>query len=508
MQRQSRVYLVALLAPLSSAANATELLGTPVAYEDFGASLATGDFDDDGYDDLIVGVPDDKSGSIFVGAVNVVYGTSSGLTSTDNYLWFQDSTGTTGATAQDGDWFGASVAVGDFDDDGFDDLAVGVSGEDVGAISNAGAVNIFYGSATGLTATGFQHLDQDTNSSSVDGSAEANDAFGANVAAGDFDNDGYDDLAVGVPSEDVGSESNAGAVNVFYGTSSGLTTAGDQIWDQGPLSGAAEAGDNFGAALAVGYFDNDNYADLAVGVPGEDVGAISGAGAVSVIYGTLTGLSASGDDLWDQGITDFEGTAEAGDGFGGALAAGDFDDDTLEDLAIGAPQEDVGSTVDAGFVNVLYGSLSGLSVAGDQGWDQSDAAGTVEADDEFGCSLASGDFDMDGYPDLIIGALAEDVGSVATAGAVSAMMGSSSGLGPTSAEYFHQDTSGVEGAAGIGDTFGRKVTSGDFDGDGWDDVAIGATLDTPSATAWAGAVNVLYGSGTGITTVDDAYFYQ
>src|SRR5512133_2931313 len=87
----------------------------------------------------------------------------------------------------------------------------------------------------------------------------------------DFKNDGADDLAVGAPTEDVGSIVDAGAVSVLYGSANGLTTAGARTFVQ-PVS-AVERDDSFGFSLAAGDFDNDTFADLGVGAAFEDVGA-------------------------------------------------------------------------------------------------------------------------------------------------------------------------------------------------------------------------------------------
>jgi hypothetical protein len=138
----------------------------------------------------------------------------------------------------------------DFDNDGFADLTVGVSSEDVGAIVDAGAVNMLHGSAGGLSGSESQLFTQD--SSGVVDAAEAGDQFGRAVAVGDFD-DGIDDLTVGVPAEDVGAVFDAGAVNVLKGAAGGLTGSGSQQFtqDSPELPDTAEAGDLFGAALAV-----------------------------------------------------------------------------------------------------------------------------------------------------------------------------------------------------------------------------------------------------------------
>ena len=122
----------------------------------------------------------------------------------------------------------AAAARADFNGDGIGDLAVGVPFEDVDGNLDAGAVNVLYGSATGLTASGDQFWTQ--NSTGVLDDAEAGDAFGSSLANGDFNNDGFSDLAIGVPSEDVaGPVANAGAVSVLYGSATGLTDDGNQL---------------------------------------------------------------------------------------------------------------------------------------------------------------------------------------------------------------------------------------------------------------------------------------
>jgi FG-GAP repeat len=148
----------------------------------------------------------------------------------------------------------------------------------------------------------------------------ARDAAGQLKA--DFNGDGFADLAVGVPDEDVGTITNAGAVNVLYGSGTGLSAAGNQLWhqDSGGILDGAEADDIFGWALAAGDFNGDGFADLAVGVPGESVGTISFAGVVNVLYGSGSGLSATGNQLWHQDRSGVADVAEADDHFGLGLA--------------------------------------------------------------------------------------------------------------------------------------------------------------------------------------------
>ena len=143
----------------------------------------------------------------------------------------------------------------------------------------------------------------------TDGVAEEANQFGAAVAISDLNSDGFADLAIGVPGDNAGPLVAAGAVRVLYGTPTGLSAIGDQFWNQNRLTGGSEAGDRFGSALAAGDFDSDGFNDLAVGVPNEDIRGISNAGAVNVIYGTATGLTATASQLWHRNTNGIKGFA-------------------------------------------------------------------------------------------------------------------------------------------------------------------------------------------------------
>jgi hypothetical protein len=155
---------------------------------------------------------------------------------------------------------------------------------------------------------------------------------------------------------------------VLYGSARGLTAAGDQLWSQdgeanrGDIIGSPEGGDLFGEALASGDFNGDGADDLAVGVPFEDLGGTADAGFVNVLYGRrFFGLDAPGNQSFDQDSAGLTSTAaETDDRFGQTLAVGDFNGDGRDDLAVGVPLEDIGSTSDAGIVQILYGSEGGI----------------------------------------------------------------------------------------------------------------------------------------------------
>jgi hypothetical protein len=400
------------------------------------------DFNNDGADDLAVGVPEESvAGHIAAGVVEVLPGSATGITGTGSQLFTQ-----VGGAVESVDLFGSALAAGDFNNDGFTDLAAGAQAEDVGSVLDAGAVSVLYGSAAGLTRTGGQLFTQ------VGGTVEDSDFFGASLTAGDFNNDGFADLAAGAPGETVAGAIDAGAVSVLYGSAGGLSATGGQLFTQ--VGGAVETEDNFGFALTSGDFNNNGFADLAAGAPGEDVGTADSAGAVSVLYGSAAGLSATGGQLFTQ----VGGAVEANDDFGFAVSAGDFNNDAVADLAVGAPEETVGSAEFAGAVSVLYGSAGGLSSTGGQLFTQ--VGGTVESDDFFGFTLTSGDFNNNGFVDLAASAVFEDVGSISNAGAVSVVYGSAAGLTRTGGQLFTQNSPGVPDTAEQDDRFGDALATG------------------------------------------------
>ena len=402
----------------------------------------------------------------------------------------------------------------DFDADGYGDLALGAPFEDAGSgATNSGAVNVLYGSSQGVSERD-QLWSQD--SSGVRGTAEDNDGFGAALACGDFDGDGWDDLAIGVPGEDVGAVSSAGAVNVLYGSSDGLVSTGGRMWTQDTrgIKGVARAADEFGSALVAGDFDDDGWDDLAIGVPGEDA-AVTGSsfeksstGGVNVLFGSSTGLSPR-DQLWTQDSEDVMGNAERGDRFGAALASGDFDGDGIADLAIGTPHETIGTSLtSAGTVNVIFGSSLGLTADGNRTWHLGSPGikGSPIRDGLYRTALATGDFDRDGFDDLAVGTPGHEVSGRRSAGAVSVLFGSDAGLTDTD-QLWTQDTKGIKGIAGNDDRFGWSLEAGDADRDGFDDLVIGVPSDVEGSVR-AGTVSLLFGGDGGLTTTDQRWGQQ
>ena len=230
----------------------------------------------------------------------------------------QNAAGVLGV-AESRDVFGWALTTGDFDGNGRDDIAVGAPGEDVGTLDSAGAVNVLYGAAAGISTASDDLWTQ--ASAGIAGDAEAYDRFGESLTAADFSGNGRDDLAVGAPWDSIAGIAEVGAVNVLYGTASGLGPANDQLWHQNQpsIEGGNEAFDRFGETLSSGDFSGNGRADLGVGVPGESIGGITDIGALNVLYGTAAGLGSANNQLRHQNSAGIVGDGEPYDRMSGRL---------------------------------------------------------------------------------------------------------------------------------------------------------------------------------------------
>jgi hypothetical protein len=324
--------------------------GSPEDGDRFGFSLAVYDANLDGCSDLVVGIPYEdlsvtpESGEAVnyrdAGLVQIYYGAPAGLGNGPAAKEILQGEGNhLEGLAEHEDWIGYALAAGK-STSGVPFLAVGGPGEDLGTVTDAGAV--FYMSGTALTKATVQ---QDTEvAGAVPGIAEQDDRFGSSLAATPTH------LAVGAPGEALGTVTFAGGTTVFSHTliSNSPKPLAGLAQDQDAISGEGETADRFGTALAMVPYRPSGAAStteslLAVGVPGEDLVTTVDAGAVH--YFRLTSSSATQTAWVDQNSDGMEGEAEAGDFFGQQLAAVNSSPNTTSTatttrVAIGTPGEE------------------------------------------------------------------------------------------------------------------------------------------------------------------------
>jgi FG-GAP repeat len=470
------------------------------------AAAASGqgpDFDGDGFADLAIGAPYANLGRRDAGTVHVIHGSPSGLDRDRRQRWTQASPG-----VQDqpevGDLFGWTLANGDFDGDGFSDLAITALWEDAGQ-KHGGAVHVLRGSPTGLTSDGARFWHQ--GSPGILGAPKRNNDFGWAAVAADFDGNGFDDLALSAPREDIGAR-DSGRVHVLYGSPDGLRAMGSQAWSQDSpgIADHGEANDRFGVSLAAGDFDGDGDAELAIGVAYESRRPTR-MGIVHVLRGTPRGLVARGSRVWSQDTPGIADNSSLRDQFGQSLASGDLNRDGLDDLIVGVWYEDFRNDLtNEGAFHVILGSRRGLRARGSQFWHE-DSPGVLSRgalSERISWSLATLDLNGDGRDDLAVGTPHSDVGGDphANKGAVHLFFGARGGLTARGDRYLTQDSPGVDGRAERFDRFGETLGGADFDGDGFDDLVVGNPWENVRRPN-DGAVYVAHGSRRGISLARD-----
>ncbi len=396
--------------PLYSTASAS--LTGPATNSYFGWSVdSAGDVNNDGYDDVIVGAYNYSTGA---GVAYVYHGSSGGLS----------TTAATTLSGSSSSAFGYSVSgVGDVNNDGYDDVAVGSPAYS----SNAGRAYVFHGSSSGVSTTA---------STTISGAPST--YTGACVTAvGDINRDGYADIAVGAP----WNGGYNGSVLVYHGSASGTSsTVTTTINGPGPNS-------YFGWSIAGGDVTGDGYADLLIG-----------AYYRSSYTGAAYLYRSSGTSLSTTATTSLTGSSSSY--FGWAVQLADVTGDGYDDAIIGSYNYSSAT----GLVSWYKGSSSGLA---------SSASGTLSgsSSSRFGFSLGHEDINADGYDDVLVGSPYYS----SYYGRVSLYQGSSSG--PSSA------TTSIT-ASTSGSYLGYAVAgAGDVNGDGYGDVVAGGPYQSTNTGA-------------------------
>jgi hypothetical protein len=409
-------------------------------------------------------------------------------TEVDSEEKISDSKGGFDGNLNNGDQFGSAIAsIGDLESDGVNDLAVGAPFDDDNG-ENRGAVWILF-----MDADGSVDLEQKISDDEGGflGDLDNDDRFGSAIATiGDLNNDGVLDLAVGAPRDD-DSGDDQGAIWILFLDALGRVRQNQKISElAGDFDGNLSSGDLFGGAVAnIGDVDIDGVTDLAVGAPQDDDGG-NNKGAVWVLF-----MNSDGTVKAEQKISEtdgnFDGNLDSDDRFGSALAGiGDLNGDGVSDLAVGANQDDDGGS-NRGAVWILFMNTDG-TVSSNQKISQNrgEFNGDVGDGDLFGSSISGiGDLDGDGIIELAVGAPQNDDDGPNRGATWILFMDNS---GEVRSEVKISSDNNFDGNLSDGDQFGSALTQlRDLDGDGVNDIAVGAPFDDDGGTD-RGAVWVLF----------------
>jgi hypothetical protein len=467
-----------------------------------------GDINGDGIDDLIIGARSaDPNGNDRAGETYVVFGNSEGFNASLELSELNGSNGFVINGIDVVDFSGYSVSgAGDINGDGIDDLIIGANRADPNGNSYAGETYVVFGNSEGFNAS-LELSELNGSNGFVLNGIDEGDRSGRSVSgAGDINGDGIDDLIIGALYANPNGNVSAGESYVVFGNSEGFNASlelSELNGSNGFVINGIDVVDTSGRSVSgAGDINGDGIDDLIIGTPRADPNGNLDAGETYVVFGNSEGFNASLELSELNGSNGFVlNGIDEGDRSGTSVSgAGDINGDGIDDLIIGTPRADPNGNSRAGETYVVFGNSEGFNASlelselnGSNGF----VLNGIDPSDRSGYSVSgAGDINGDGIDDLIIGVPRADPNGNVSAGESYVVFGNSEGF---NASLELSELNGSNGfvinGIDFADGSGYSVSgAGDINGDGIDDLIIGAFGADPNGNLSAGETYVVFGS--------------